>query len=117
MRRARDPVPLTLLVLLLPGGVIPAQDSRPEPATRPARSAPVRLRAITIETRNVFAHDEGERNVFYWLPNQVHVPTDPAVIRREIWFGPDDVITVEQVEELERNLRRMGLFGAATASL
>src|SRR5687767_3099290 len=109
MHRPRDTVPLTLLALLLPGGVTRSQESRPMPTSRPAPETRIRLRAVTIETRNVFSHGEAEKNLFYWLPNHVHVPTDPAVVRREMWFGPDDVITVEQVEELERNLRGMGL--------
>ena len=39
------------------------------------------------------------------------------VVRQEIWFDEDDTITLDQADELERNLRATGLFASIDVEL
>jgi hypothetical protein len=96
-----------------------SQESRPsEPlGSAPAQSRPARLRHILIETRNVYSFEQAKDNALYEGANWLHFTTDPEVLRRELWLEPGDRIRVEEVEELERNLRAMGLFGGVEARL
>jgi hypothetical protein len=75
------------------------------------------LREVRVETRDVFDDAEASANLIYWLANTFHATTDPAVVRRELFFAPGDPVSAEQVAELERNLRGLGLFGAVEARL
>jgi len=76
-----------------------------------------RLRAITVQRDDVFAASEAAGNPFYEIANWLHFVTDEAVIRREVWLQPGDRVTTDEVAELERNLRQLGLFGAVRAQL
>src|SRR6185436_1479808 len=76
-----------------------------------------RLRAITVQRDDVFAASEAAGNPFYEIANWLHFVTDEAVIRREVWLQPGDRVTIDEVAELERNLRQLGLFGAVRAQL
>jgi hypothetical protein len=76
----------------------------------------VRLRNVEIRTRDVFADEDASGNLFYWLANALHWTTRENVVACENWLKPGEVITSEQVAELERNLRATHLFGAATVT-
>ena len=92
----------------------PSQSEEPQAAEQAER---VRLRRIDVATRDVFAEQEARENVFYRLANWLHVTTREEVVWRELWFGPGDSVTKFELEELERNLRDMGLFGEVRAEL
>ena len=77
---------------------------------------PVRLRSVEIRTRDVFADEDADGNLFYWLANALHMVTREHVVACENWLRPGDSITSEQVAELERNLRATHLFGAAAVT-
>lgn len=85
-------------------------------AAMPAQEPP-RLRAVLIDTGNVFADEEVEGNVLFGLANLLHVVTWPDVVAREVWMRPGQRIGADEIAELERNLRRTGLFGAVHAEL
>lgn len=76
-----------------------------------------RLREIRIDTGDVFTAAECEGNLFYGLANLLHVVTWRDVVDREVWMRPGDRVDPDEVAELERNLRRMGLFGEVHAAL
>ena len=71
------------------------------------------IREVRIGTRDVFAPKEAAERPLYDLFNSLHRTTREQVIARQAWFGPGDRIGEDQRAELERNLRRTGLFGAA----
>ena len=71
----------------------------------------VRVRSVEIQTRDVFSKEQAADRSLFKFVNALHVPTHEAVIRREMWFGEGDRVSAEQINELERNLRQMGLFG------
>jgi hypothetical protein len=76
-----------------------------------------RLRAVRIEAGDVFSADQLEGNLLYRLANLLHATTREEVIAREIWLRPGDAVTRELADEVERNLRRLDLFGAAETEL
>ncbi len=49
--------------------------------------------------------------------NQFHRITRESVILREAGIRPGDTITLSEVEEVERRLRRLGIFAAVSADL
>ena len=80
-------------------------------------AATTRLRAIEIETRNVFSDEEAHARPLYRILNGLHVPTREPVVRRELWLAPGDRVAPWEVEEVERRLRQLGLFGEVEATL
>ncbi|HRV81592.1 MAG TPA: hypothetical protein P5218_09160 [Planctomycetota bacterium] len=69
-----------------------------------------RVRHIDIVTRNVFSREKVKGRWLYRFINALHVPTHEPVVRRRIWFAEGDMVTYEELAELERNLRAIGLF-------
>ncbi len=76
-----------------------------------------RLRNIEIRTEDVFERDTAERYELALLINELHWTTRKEVIEREIWLRPGEPITPEQAEEVERNLRALGLFAEVEVEL
>ncbi len=91
-------------VLVLACGIAAQQAQVPD--------RPLRLRAIRVDSMDVFEKDEAEQNLLYRIANGLHAKTKEDVVRREIWFRPGEVVSRDEVEELERNLRGFGIFGA-----
>src|SRR5690606_9644578 len=75
------------------------------------------LRAIRVSTRDIFEREKAQDNLLFRLANTLHATTHSSVVWREIWFEPGDRVTLDEVAELERNLRAMRLFGEAHARL
>ncbi len=75
------------------------------------------IRNIDITTRDVFTQEEAQGNLIYGLANFLHYTTDKDVIRTELWFHENDRVTRAEIEELERNLRALGLFGEVRTEL
>jgi hypothetical protein len=122
----RDPRFLPIAALLLfglgscattgePGGpglavraAAPAQETTGE--ARP-------LRSVRVEVADVFPAQEARDKPLYNLLNALHVTTLERTVWRELWMRPGDPVTPEIAAEIERNLRRTGLFSSARAEL
>ena len=103
-RRADAGWLLAAAVAVLAGGLA-AQDV-------PTKDSQRRLRSVRIVNEDVFEKDEAEQNLLYRIANGLHATTSEDVVRREIWFTPGATVSGDEVEELERNLRGFGIFGA-----
>lgn len=86
-------------------GVVSAS-AQAEPGTA---SAP-RLRRIDVLTQDVFGRGLADERFVPWLVNATHWTTREAVVRRQIWLLPGQRVSDEDAAQLERNLRRLGLF-------
>lgn len=86
-------------------------------AQDPGAEQELRIGRIEIETRNVFSEEETKDNFLFRLANDLHSTTRPEFIQRELWFGSGDPVHRAQLEELERNLRGMGIFGEVETEL
>ncbi|MGE3171174.1 MAG: hypothetical protein AB7O97_01025 [Planctomycetota bacterium] len=81
-------------------------------------AAPVgRLREIVVHTADVFDAAAARDSVVQRLINGLHVTTRREVILRECWLHPGDPVSADQAAELERNLRRLGLFAEVEVRL
>lgn len=69
---------------------------------------PVHVRNITLVPKNVFDPTvPGENFWLFRLANYLHIPTRPAVVRRELLVHPGDWTDLAQLEESERDLRAL----------
>jgi len=79
-------------------------------------TAPFILRDIYLDRRNVF--DTTGRDI-PWLGsffNSLHAVTRPRVVRNEVFIHPGDTVNQRTLDEIERNLRGLGVFsGVALA--
>lgn len=74
-----------------------------------------RLREVRIATSDVFAANDARP--LTQVVNAVHWQTRESVIAREVWFQPGQHVDARMAEELERNLRGLGLFSDVTVRL
>ncbi len=86
------------------------------PAQEPAEEARP-LRSVRIEVADVFPAEAARDKPLYRALNTLHVTTLERTVRRELWMRPGDSITPEIAAEVERNLRRTGLFSTVEALL
>ncbi len=100
--------------LLLLSVVTAASAGAQEPA---APSLAGRLREIRITTGDVFSEQSAEQWPLETLVNTLHWVTREDTVRRELWFQRGDVIDQVTADELERNLRALGLFAEVTVRL
>lgn len=98
-------------------GAAPAPASLQESPTGEAAAPAWKLGTIEVRTAAVYPAAEAEGGLLPRVVNATHWTTHEKVIRREIWKSPGDPITEDFARELERNLRRTGLFAEATAEL
>lgn len=78
----------------------------------------LKLSRLTIAVYDVFDSTES----FYkfriaWLANALHISTKPRIIRRELLFLSDSLITVPRLIESAHNLRNMNIFQGVTLSV
>lgn len=97
------------LALAAAGGLV-AQETRPDGALG-------RLRNVTIRTQDVFSDEQADHNLLYQLANLLHGTTRQEVVEREFWFTRGDRLTRDEIEELERNLRALGIFGGVKTTV
>lgn len=76
-----------------------------------------RLRDVRTIRDDVFTAEQADGNPLYWLANLLHATTQQEVVTREVWLHRGDRVTAHEREEIERNLRAMGLFGAVHGEL
>lgn len=100
-----------LLASLAALGASSAQEEEPLP--EPSWT----LGAIEVQTRSIYTPQTAEKNWLAQLVNSTHWTTKESVVRREIWFRPGEPVTERLTAELERNLRRTGLFAEVRATL
>ncbi len=92
------------IVGFLTAAVLRAQDA-------PVREPLGKVREVHVSTRDVFTEQEADGNLLYGFANLFHVTTKGEVVRRELWFGPGDEVDQDDIDELERNVRALELFG------
>ncbi len=85
-------------------------------ADSPAPLPVYRLGEIEVSTEEIYP-DDSKGNSLRRLINATHWTTKESVVRREIWRRPGESVTTEFAEELERNLRSMGLFAFVSVEL
>jgi hypothetical protein len=76
-----------------------------------------RLRAVRVETQDVFRPAETGERVVPQLVNALHVTTRRETVMREVFVQPGDLVDTSQAEELERNLRALGIFAEVEVRL
>ncbi|MEO1697849.1 MAG: hypothetical protein AAFU73_11185 [Planctomycetota bacterium] len=79
--------------------------------------APRVLRSIDVSTSPIFDDEAAAGRPLRQLANATHWTTQDGVLVREIWKRPGDRVDAAFAEELERNLRRTGLFAEAVVRL
>ncbi len=81
-----------------------------------AQTLPVdsRIDRVIIRTAPIFG--ESARGL-RWIANRLHSTTREETIRRELWVAEGDHVNTALAEEVERNLRRTGLFASAKVRL
>lgn len=67
--------------------------------------------SIIIIRNDIFTPEEAGNNSIYSVANKLHPLTAEYVIRRELLFEEDEPCSRQQIEESERNLRKMGIIG------
>ncbi len=73
-------------------------------------SWPRQLNDIRIETQPIFSSEQvGEKVLYRWI-NRFHRTTEPATIERALWNQKGDWLSREDVAEIERALRAIGVF-------
>lgn len=83
-----------------------AQETAPLPSFEQLEADGAVIGEIRIDNRNIFdlANPE-ENNFLYRLANKLHIRTRPGVIRRALLFKSGEPVSVQKIEETERNLR------------
>ena len=84
---------------------------------RAEASQSYRLRAVRVETQDVFRPAETGERVVPRLVNALHVTTRRETVMREVFVQPGDLVDTSQAEELERNLRALGIFAEVEVRL
>jgi outer membrane protein assembly factor BamA len=87
----------------------------PEPPRLPTfaqlEAAGARIGEIRIVPEDIFdLSDPRENNFFFRLANKLHINTRPEVIRRLLLFQPGEKVSVQAIEETERQLRNKAYF-------
>ena len=100
--------------LLLPAIAI-AQTDETLPALPTADTLrPFILRDVVIDRRNVFDTNGRDLPLVAGLLNSLHAVTKEQVILHEVYLRPGDTVTQKKVDEIERNLRAIGIFQNVT---
>ncbi|MEM8711426.1 MAG: hypothetical protein AAGG01_10775 [Planctomycetota bacterium] len=79
-----------------------------------SQEATYELGSIDVSTADIYPDNTSALRRFI---NATHWTTRESVIRREIWKRPGDTVDERFAEELERNLRALGLFAEVTVDL
>lgn len=103
-----------LLALAAPALTTPALTTRafqaPDEPSGP-------LGDVTVVTGPIFTDDEARTSWLRRTVNATHWTTREAVVRREIWKRRGETVDGAFADELERNLRALGLFAEAEVEL
>ncbi len=77
----------------------------------------LRLRHIQVHTADIFGRDWTGNYTLSKLVNALHATTHEEVVRREVWLQPGQPVSRDIADEIERNLRAMGLFAEVEVEL
>ena len=69
-----------------------------------------RVSEINIHTKPIFTNEERESRRIFQLIDRLHVTTRDETIKRMLWKDVGDRITDEELAEIERNIRNLGIF-------
>ncbi len=72
---------------------------------------------IRLATSDVFTAEEASGRPLYLLVNALHSTSREALLERILWIDEGDLVTEDVARELERELRRTGLFSEANVEL
>ncbi len=72
----------------------------------PEEKADSRIARIIIERDNIFSDEEAENNFLFDFANNIHLITEPEVIRALLLFSEGDDYRIDKLEESERLLRQ-----------
>ena len=95
-----------------------------KPAPAPAEdqsTQQVKITSVVVNRGNIF--DDSSLGAQTRLPrlqnvvNRFHKTTRESVILREAGVKPGDTVSVADIEDIERRLRRLGLFSSVSSSL
>lgn len=75
------------------------------------------LGEILIVTADIYDDATAQARLIPGLLNATHWTTRESTIRREIWVDPGDAVGDSVTAEIERNLRRLGLFANVRVTL
>ena len=82
------------------------QQTEPLPSFQQLEAEGAIIGEIRIDNRNIFdLNDPKEDNFLYRLANNLHIRTRPTVIRNALLFKSGETVSVQRIEETERNLR------------
>lgn len=99
-------------MLLCSMGIIPRSL-----ADTPPQGTVATVRHIVINRENIFDQQATDQYLTPRLINRLHTTTKASVIQREIWFAQGDRIRLDDIEELERNIRELDLFAQVDVAL
>jgi hypothetical protein len=74
-------------------------------AQAPAPLAPFILDSIVIERAEIY-----DTSGVLDMLNSLHMLTSPSVVEDEVFFAPGDTVTANDLNELDRNLRKLEVF-------
>ncbi len=77
----------------------------------------VAITDVIVNRINIFSPEQAAVNPVYRLANQLHRTTIEQTIVRELGIEPGDSLSSEEVSELERVLRRTGLFATVSVRI
>lgn len=82
----------------------------PALAQEQAPGWPKLLDSYEIESQQIFTAEQARDRLLYRWVNRLHRPTTEKTIRQRLWSEPGDWLSLNDVAEIERNLRRLGVF-------
>ncbi len=94
--------PIMLTALLLAADTLSADE--------PVENWPRQLQHIEIESRPIFTDEQARQRIIYRWANRLHRTTRPETIRRLMWNDTGDWLDKDDVAEIERSLRSVGVF-------
>ncbi len=108
---------LLLLALLIPSGGVAYAQPESTPTDRPVRAAvePFVLDTIVIRTADLY---EGIRRtpIISDVLEFFHMVTRERAIRQEIFLATGDTVRQQDLDQLEENLRLLGIFAEIEVS-
>jgi hypothetical protein len=94
-----------------------AEPVAPDAVVAPAPFTQYRLRAVRVETQDIFRPQETGERVIPRILNAAHAKTRTETVMREMFVHPGDLVDASHAEELARNLRALGIFAEVEVAL
>ncbi|MCE7934117.1 MAG: hypothetical protein DYG96_05945 [Chlorobi bacterium CHB2] len=101
---------LLLATVLLPPGAAAQPDTAAASRHHRDTLRPFILRHVVIDRHTVFDTSGRDLPLVAGLLNSLHIVTKEPVVRHEVYLNPGDTVTQKKIDEIERNLRAIGIF-------